>query len=64
MKSFTAIFNHSDYCRIITVGAENEAEACKEVRRQLSRPGRYNHLSAWERDGEEVIERNQYSIDK
>ena len=42
--------------RIISVGANSEQEARKEIKEQLSRPGRTDYLEAWKKDGSLVID--------
>lgn len=44
---------------IISVGAENETEAKREVARQLDRDGRRGYLRIWRDGGERLVERVQ-----
>lgn len=56
MKRFIATRHNGT--PIITVLAKTEEEAKAEICRQLNRPGRADYLAAWQRDGEQIIERN------
>jgi len=57
MKKYVAVFGARNG-RIISVGAENEAEAKTEIKRQLSKPGRRDALKRWIEDGRKVITDN------
>lgn len=58
MKKYTAVYGKRGNNRIVSVRAENEDEARKEIARQLSKnPSRLEMLQAWREFGEQVIVR-------
>ncbi len=56
MKHYTACLTNVGAARIISVKANNRAEAYLEIRKELNTPSRQFVLSQWEGNGAWIIE--------
>lgn len=55
LNTYIAVRNEDGTMRITSVTAENEAEGRRELRRQLSKPGRRHILKTWVDNGAHII---------